>query len=122
LNWSLLNVVKPQERVYVLNLKKRAGAGAQHFEGVGDGRRLPVSAAAGERVEAVGDSYETGKERNAVTYETVRIPAAVQALMVTANRSQDASTANDGRQDPLADDRMFANERLFGSVESSSPC
>src|SRR3954447_7542439 len=76
-----------------------------------------VWAARGDGVEGVRDHDQAGAERDRLAGESVRVAAAVPALVVPAYRRRDTGEVLDPRDDGRAGDRVDAHQRLLRLVQ-----
>src|SRR5437870_13563646 len=84
---------------------------------MGDGPWLLVGAPARQGVKAVGDGDDAGQERDALASQSVGVAAAVEALMMAADRGEDFLATDNRGQDALADNGMIPNKQVLRQSE-----
>jgi hypothetical protein len=79
-----------------------------------------IGAGAGHGVKRIGHRHDTGGERNGVAYQSIRVPAAVETLVVRSHDRENGRTSLEpGGQDALADHRVLHQTVVLVSGEAS---
>jgi len=90
-----------------------AGAAANFFAGVGHGESFAVGAVADHGVEGIGDSENTGAERDLVALESAGVAGAVVELLVSEDDFGGIAKERDADEHVVADFAVLAHDLFF---------